>query len=385
MKKILIHHHATFNKTEENIYTRSFIAEWVNELTKYFFVGLLIHESRTAIKNNDTKLYSSVRLHSLGREGNRWDRIERINRIKKICLEVSCEYDLLIIRGITPRQYTIYKNCNTKHKLFFLVGSIKDSIPSFKKIFSNPYSYLMYYVRFIELFLISKNAHLVTNSKHVAKESERIFKLKNIDVIPTNTISKQIHFKRDYFIKKEINLIFVGRIEIDKGILELLSAFNELINDNYKFKLTFVGLYSTKIMEKIKNLKYWNQISSKVFFTGFVPYGNELFNLYKKSDIFILPSYHEGFPHAIWEAAAFDLPVIVSNVGGIRGFLNKEHVELIEPKSEKQIYNAINYILSNPKLSRKRILNLKQLLLENNLEKCVEKLNLKIKKIISVG
>lgn len=385
MKKILIHHHATFNKMEENVYTRSFIAEWVNELTKYFFIGLLIHESRTAIKNNDTKLHSRVRLHSLGLEGSRWDRIERINRIKKICLEVSSEYDLLVIRGITPRQFTIYKNCNTKHKLFFLVGSIKDSIPSFKKIFSNPYSYLMYYVRFIELFLISKNTSLVANSKHVAKELESIFKLKNVDVIPTNTISKQILFKRDNFMNNEINLIFVGRIEIDKGIFELLSAFNELIKNNNKFKLICVGLYSVQIIKKIKKLNYWNQISSRVVFTGFVAYGNELFDLYKKSDIFILPSYHEGFPHAIWEAAAFDLPLIVSNVGGIKGFLNNDHAELIDPKSDKQISKAINYILSNPKLARKRVLNLKKLLSENNLEKCAEKLNIKINKLINDG
>ena len=81
-KSILIHHHCTFESHGETYKTVSFIAHWVNELNKYFDVGLLIHESRNNKVSNDSNIDSNIKIHSLGYEGKKWDRIQRIKRIK---------------------------------------------------------------------------------------------------------------------------------------------------------------------------------------------------------------------------------------------------------------------------------------------------------------
>ena len=55
----------------------------------------------------------------------------------------------------------------------------------------------------------------------------------------------------------------------------------------------------------------------------------------KNSSILVLPSYHEGFSHIIWEAAVMKVPVIVTDVGGIKSlitgndayFINLSHLK----------------------------------------------------------
>ena len=149
-KKILIHHHCTYQQKNNIYYTVSFIGHWINELSKYFDVGLLIHKSRKQKENNDCQISPNVKLHSLGLEGKIWDRISRIRRIKKICKLVSPQYDILLIRGITPRQLTINRNCDIKYKFFLLVGSIIDSRPKFNELFKHPYQYFIHYWRKFE-------------------------------------------------------------------------------------------------------------------------------------------------------------------------------------------------------------------------------------------
>ena len=383
-RSILIHHHATFKNIDNNFFTRSFIAHWVNELSIYFEVGLLLHKSRNENIKNDTKILKNIKVHSLGIEGNRWDRIQRIKRIKRITSNISKNYDILLIRGITPRQLTIYNNSYTKFKFYLLVGSIKDSMPQFNKIFNSPYSYFMYFVRILEFLYISKGSHIFANSKSIVDELKSILKIDNASFVPTNTISKKITFSKpkSFDKKKCFQILFCGRVELDKGIFELLTAFSKLKSDFYTFNLIIVGQYNKKVINTIKSKSYWKFIQSRVVFKGFINFGSQLFDIYRNSDIFILPTYHEGFPHVIWEAAAFDLPIITTNVGGIKGVLTDNHVELINPKSSEDIINAINNVVNNKDLVAQRKLAIKELLKDNTLEKSVEKLYFLINKKI---
>ena len=58
-----------------------------------------------------------------------------------------------------------------------------------------------------------------------------------------------------------------------------------------------------------------------IFFHGRDKYGAPLFNFYRKSDIFIHPTYHEGFPRVLWEAAVNCSPIVTTSVGGIPNLL----------------------------------------------------------------
>ena len=61
---------------------------------------------------------NNVILESLGAPGYTWDRIQRIRRIKNKCRSIDNQYDVLIVRGMTPRQNTIWKNIKAKNKIF---------------------------------------------------------------------------------------------------------------------------------------------------------------------------------------------------------------------------------------------------------------------------
>ena len=195
-RTILIHHHCTFNYIQNKYKTRSFIAHWINELNKYFDVGLLIHESRSIQSQNDSFIDSDIKIHSLGYEGRRWDRIKRLKRIKEVCRNVSKEYDVLLIRGITPRQYTIFKNCNISIKAFLFVGSLSDSVPSVTYFLKNPYGYIFHFIRKYEMKLISSSSTMFSNSKTALKEIESFCKTKAF-FTSTNTVSENI-LKRNF-------------------------------------------------------------------------------------------------------------------------------------------------------------------------------------------
>ena len=58
-------------------------------------------------------------------------------------------------------------------------------------------------------------------------------------------------------------------------------------------------------------------VSESVRFMGYVHHGPDLFELYRQTDIFLLPSFHEGIPNAILEAMAHSMPIVTTNVGGL--------------------------------------------------------------------
>jgi len=373
-KKILIHHHCTYHFKNNKYFTVSFIGHWINELSKYFDVGLLIHKSRKQKENNDCQISPNVKIHSLGLEGKKWDRISRIRRIKKICKLVSPQYDILLIRGITPRQLTINRNCEIKYKFFLLVGSLIDSRPKFKELFKNPYQYFIHYWRKFELRIISKDSTIFSNSPSIAYEVKKYLCINHVHYIPTNTISVNHNQNKLKEIDptKPIKLLFCGRIERDKGIIELIDSLQLLNKKENKYLLTIVGVGSQPFMNLLHDYIKSKGMEKFTHFAGFIQFGNSLFEYYSESDIFVLPSYHEGFPHVIWEAAAMSTPVIVTNVGGIPGVISNNEAELINPRSSSEIVKAVEEITNDPLRTKTKLLKLKTLLINNTLEESIK-------------
>jgi glycosyltransferase involved in cell wall biosynthesis len=106
------------------------------------------------------------------------------------------------------------------------------------------------------------------------------------------------------------------------------------------------------------NLAKELNISDFINFHGWLSAGKNLNRLYRKSDIYIIPSYHEGFPRSIWEALANSLPVISTDVGGIPYYLKDKHSAiLIKPKDENEIVSAVINLINDSDLRKKIISN----------------------------
>lgn len=187
------------------------------------------------------------------------------------------------------------------------------------------------------LNIIKNTKRFISVSDYMSNDLQKFFDkirdnsfvtLKNI--IDYEKFAKKItqdeidEIKSKYGINKSSKIIiFVGRLTEEKGIKQLLMAINNL---NYKdFKLLIVGSYffNTKVKsdfeQELERLVTINK--EKIIFTGYINY-NEIYKLYKLSDLAILPSmWDEPAGLTIQEAEACGLPVITTNSGGIPEYI----------------------------------------------------------------
>lgn len=108
-------------------------------------------------------------------------------------------------------------------------------------------------------------------------------------------------------------IFFAGQINDRKGVFDLILAFSKICKEYPSWKLLIAGSGDTeKLHELIESLKIGNQTE----FIGWVN-GLDKDAAFKKSSIFCLPSYTEGFPMVVLDAWAYGLPVITTPVGGL--------------------------------------------------------------------
>lgn len=149
--------------------------------------------------------------------------------------------------------------------------------------------------------------------------------------------------------KSNIVIGFVGRIDRDKGINELFTAFRDLTNKHTNITLMIVG--SNDKTESINSELYnWTQNNEKVIYCGQV---EKVEKYLSAMDIFVLPSYREGFGSVVVEAEAMGVPVIVTNIPGPIDAMVKNKTGLIVKKGDtKTLKSAISKLIKNSKIRR---------------------------------
>lgn len=141
--------------------------------------------------------------------------------------------------------------------------------------------------------------------------------------IDLNAFSKkaQISKKTIGLSNDDFLLVFSGRVNREKGIMELLEA-TDLLKENSQIKLMVIGGSffgnTTNDDEFMKNLKAKAEpLKNRILFTGFIPY-YDMPNYLSMADIAVIPSvWDDPFPTTILEAQAMGLPIITTQRGGI--------------------------------------------------------------------
>ena len=138
---------------------------------------------------------------------------------------------------------------------------------------------------------------------------------------------------------------FVGRITRDKGINELLSAFKQLSPENSYLML--VG--NEEINKNIDlDLFNWSKSAENIIYTGSTSVVEQYLSA---MDVYILPSYREGFGSCVIEAEAMGLPVIVSNIPGPTDAMLKDETGLVVEKADvKSLKEAMERIRTDGEL-----------------------------------
>jgi len=195
------------------------------------------------------------------------------------------------------------------------------------------------------------------------------FKLLNCNVIlpvPLIGLSRDdILFRTDTCQGREKRILYVGALRYAKGVLILLEAFarlkhNHTIGPESKLWIVGSGEAETDIREKANALG----LSQDIVLFGHVPNGPQLYELYRQADIFVLPTFSEGFPRVLYEAMTFSLPVIATDVGGIPHLL--QHLfdaYLVPPGNIDRLEEAITIVLSDAQIRSRMIKNARALML----------------------
>lgn len=140
-------------------------------------------------------------------------------------------------------------------------------------------------------------------------------------------------------------LIYLGSINREKGIVEMLTALN---NVGKNFHLDLCGtVIEPDLQPEFDRLV--NALGEKVKFHGYVG-KTEKERLLKQADILILPSYREGLPISVIEALATSCALIVTPVGAIPEILSEENAIIIKPRDTEAIIHAVDSLFDNPEL-----------------------------------
>lgn len=136
-----------------------------------------------------------------------------------------------------------------------------------------------------------------------------------------------------------VNVLFLAWVEKSKGIIDLINAAYRLDNSNIFYHIAGDG----NAMAEAKKLVDDYSLTEKFIFYSWV-HNNQKLQLLGKTNIYVLPSYFEGFPNALMEAMASKCAVVATRVGGI--------VDLIENKENGLLFDAgdVNSLAENLKL-----------------------------------
>lgn len=236
-------------------------------------------------------------------------------------------------------------------------------------------------LKFIEKLTYTAANHVWPNSnslKQFITEHKlcKVSKLKIISKGSTNGINinrfskEALNEKTITEIKEQLNyaeeniyLLCIGRLVVDKGIVELVHVFTQLQEINKRLVLILVGEYEAALdplpAETLQEIET-NSSIIHINWTNQVEYYLHIAHL------FVFPSHREGFPNVLLQAGALELPIICSRITGNIDIVTSNETGLIfEPGNEQQMLELLQYALDHPPQMQNMAKQLQQEIQEN--------------------
>lgn len=156
-------------------------------------------------------------------------------------------------------------------------------------------------------------------------------------------IGRQRPMRRDAVVR----LLFVGWLDIEKGVAELLAACRPLLLER-RVRLVLVG--EGNMSEKARAMVQVDALADVVEFRGWLE-ASQLQAAYAAADVFVLPSWYEGLPNAMVEAMAAKLAIVVSSVGNIPDVVDDGcSALLVAPRDEQALAAALTRVVDDSAL-----------------------------------
>lgn len=139
------------------------------------------------------------------------------------------------------------------------------------------------------------------------------------------------------------NICFIGRLSKQKGILEFLDVFKNILNEHPQLILNIVGDGELKkdLERKITILGLGNNV--KIY-----GYREDVIDIITNMDLFVMPSLYEGLPITMLEIMSQRKILIANDVGGISEVIkDSQNGFLCEPNDYGQLEEKIKYTIDN--------------------------------------
>lgn len=249
------------------------------------------------------------------------------------------------------------KKRRIKHRLYCQWGMVFTTAKGIKKIILKSIEKLTCKnSSLIEPDSFGNLEYCIKNKFYTEQKSRVIWNgsAKGIDLVKFDVKRKE-QYKDEIldtypFIKDKFIIGFVGRLGKDKGSNELISAFLEIEKIIPEAVLLFVGPLEKKETIDPKLLHYFFS-NEKIIKTDRVSSVEKYYSVF---DIFVLPSYREGFGMSVVEAESFGVPVIVTKYPGPEcGMLDKITGFAIDRFSVNQIVESVLMLYNDKELYKK--------------------------------
>lgn len=277
--------------------------------------------------------------------------------------------DILICRIPTPFIFYFMFLSPSKQKkiIFYIAGDFharnNKSSSLIKKSLTSLYDKT-------ERYVVKKSFSIATGLELAEKYNCEIF----FTSLVTESDIKRRYSNSDF---KAIKLIYVGRLDKNKGVIDAVKAISIIKkkNPNIDISFTVIGSGNHDTLSELKSYICKNKLQDTVLLKGAIEFGPELFHFYKNCNLFILPSYSEGIPKVLFEAMSFRLPIVTTDVGGIPTILNHNQSALfVTPGNINGFADSILKMYHSPNLREIILSNTDELIKEYSYEQLQAKL-----------
>ena len=179
------------------------------------------------------------------------------------------------------------------------------------------------YINETEWMLTYESTEVIVNSNYMKRELQRLFGLpfEKINVVHNGVnltsysgVERDYEFRRKYAMDNEKIILFMGRLVYEKGIQHLLAAMPKILEGYHDSKLVIAG--KGGMIDELKRQAEALGLGDKVYFAGYMN-SKDVAKMYKAADVAVFPSTYEPFGIVALEAMLAEIPVVVSDIGGL--------------------------------------------------------------------